>query len=216
MVGHELVAPVAAIRHLTDMLATGEPSPAERDYALGAIRAETDALKTLVADVRTAAAAERDDFAVRLRPVPIVDLLAEAAASNRVLPGNHPLVTLVTARGQVLADPERIAQVLRNLIGNAAKYTPPGTPIELRAVPSGGDRIRIEVADQGPGLDPADRRRVFEKFGRGRDALGGRVPGVGLGLYLSRRIVRMHGSELTAISPPGSGATFGFELEVVE
>ena len=71
------------------------------------------------------------------------------------------------------------------------------------------------MADQGPGIDPADLRRIFGKFGRGLNALEERVPGVGLDLYLSRRIVRMHASELSVASEPCRGATFGFELEVV-
>lgn len=70
------------------------------------------------------------------------------------------------------------------------------------------------MVDSGFGIHPDDRYRIFEKFGRGRGVDGTRMPGVGLGLYLSRRIVRMHGSDLTVTSMPHQGATFGFELEV--
>ena len=68
----------------------------------------------------------------------------------------------------MLADPERIGQVLRNLLSNAAKYSPEGTPIELRVIGKEG-RVRIEVADHGQGIHPDDVPRIFEKFGRGRD-----------------------------------------------
>ena len=114
----------------------------------------------------------------------------------------------------MLADPERIGQVLRNLLENAAKYSPAGAPIALRAR-ARGSRMRIEVADRGPGIPPQAQRRIFEKFERGRDARGERVPGVGLGLYLSRRLVRMHGSQLTVAPRPGGGATFAFTLGIV-
>jgi signal transduction histidine kinase len=114
----------------------------------------------------------------------------------------------------VLADPERTGQVLRNLLSNAAKYSPEGTPIELRVIGKEG-RVRIEVADHGKGIHQDDVPRIFEKFGRGRDRERHKTPGVGLGLYLSRRIVRSHGSELTVRTRIGEGSVFGFELAVV-
>ena len=114
----------------------------------------------------------------------------------------------------MLADPERIEQVLRNLLSNAAKYSPEGTPIELRVSGKEG-RVRVEIADQGWGIHPDDVPRIFEKFGRGRYRKGHHErPGVGLGLYLSQRIVRGHGSELTVQTGPGVGSVFGFELRV--
>ena len=214
MVAHELASPIAAIRILVNMLATGELSPEEQSQALATIGAQTDVLKTLASDLQSAATTERDDFAVRLRPVRIRELLATAAVFNRTLPGEHPMTTRVVGPDWALADQERIGQVLRNLIENAAKYSPIGAPIDLRAI-SRGRRIRIEVADRGPGIPPHALRRIFEKFGRGRDERGKRVPGVGLGLYLSRRLVQMHGSELTVEPRPGGGSTFAFELEFV-
>ena len=214
MVAHELASPLAAIHTLVAMLATGELRPDEQRQALATIAAQTDVLHALVADLETSATAERDDFAVRLHPVSIIELLVEATAVNRMLPGEHPMTTLIGSADRVLADRERIGQVLRNLIENAAKYSLAGAPIELRATLR-GRLIRIEVADSGPGILPDDLQRIFEKFGRGRDERGQRVPGVGLGLYLSRRLVHMHGSELTVEPRPGGGSIFAFELEVV-
>jgi signal transduction histidine kinase len=103
--------------------------------------------------------------------------------------------------------------VLRNLLSNAAKYSPDGAPIEIRAIRTDAG-IRIEVADHGPGIHPDDLDRIFEKFGRGRDRSGRKVSGVGLGLYLSRRITRGHGSDLTVSTTPGEGSVFGFDLEI--
>jgi signal transduction histidine kinase len=114
---------------------------------------------------------------------------------------------------RVWCDPERISQVLHNLLDNAAKHTPPGTPIELRAHRE-GTRVRIEVADRGPGLSAEDVVLIFEKFGRGHQAVARQVSGMGLGLYLSRQIVRAHGSDLTVESSPGTGTVFAFQLEV--
>jgi signal transduction histidine kinase len=224
MIAHELNSPLSAIRGLTDMLSTDNLTLEERKHVLEKIPSETDALNALVEDVRTVGTVERDDFNVELRPVPLKMLLDDAAAFFRTLPGDHPLVIevgveLVEEREErVWADAGRIGQVLRNLLSNAAKYSPEGAPVELRAMLETGDRaerVRMEVADSGRGIHPADVARIFEKFGRGRDASGRKVPGVGLGLYLSRRIIRCHGGDLTVRSTSGAGSVFAFELEAV-
>ena len=74
--------------------------------------------------------------------------------------------------------------------------------------------MRFEVADRGPGIPPEDLVRIFEKFGRASDAHRRHVPGVGLGLYISRRLCRAHGTDLEVASSPESGTVFGFDLEV--
>lgn len=213
MVAHELSSPLAALRGYADMLATGTLGAREQAQAVAAIQKESDLLSALVTDIRNTARIEREDFAVELRPVRLSQIVADAAAFARTLPGDHPLTSPFVVSGMVWADPERIGQVLRNLLGNAGKYTPPGTPIEL-LVSRGGDCVTVAVADSGPGIHPDDLRRIFEKFGRGRDTEGRKVPGAGLGLYLSKRIVQAHGSDLRVESSPGDGSTFSFELKV--
>lgn len=219
MIAHELGHPLSAVRRLTEMLSRDGLDPGLRAYAIATIARETNALDALVADVQSAADIERDGFGADLRPVPLGALLSDAAAFAETLPGDHPLETTlerIEEDEEVLADPERIGQVLRNLLSNSAKHSPEAKGIRLHAVP-GRDpkRVRVEVADEGPGIHPDDLSRIFEKFGRGRDGNGGQVSGVGLGLYLSRRIARAHGSELTVSTSPGAGSVFAFELEVV-
>ncbi len=217
MVAHELGHPLSAIRRLTEMLAQPDLGPTQREYALSTILSETDALDRLVADMQTTTTVERADFKVSPLPVAIADLLSEAVEFF----GTRCCPELIETRlrglepGQrVLADPLRIGQVLRNLLDNAVKYSPTGTPIILQVAATGNGRARFEVCDHGHGIYPDDRDRIFEKFGRGRERYGRTVSGTGLGLYLSRRIVRAHGSELTVRSEPGSGAVFNFELMI--
>ncbi len=221
MVAHELVSPLAAIRGYADMLATGNLPPKRRARILQRLEAETDMLDALIADVRSAAVVERGDFTVRMRPVALDGLLVDAAATVEALHDKHRISVRAATGKRVWADAERLGQVLRNLLLNAARHTPEGTKIELTATETAGpgvERLRIEVADHGPGIHPEDLDRIFEKFGRGRPATNenGRngAPGTGLGLYLSKRIVQAHGGELTVVSVPGEGSVFAFELEV--
>jgi two-component system sensor histidine kinase KdpD len=102
----------------------------------------------------------------------------------------------------VAADPMLLEHLVLNLVENAAKYTPPGSPIEIRAEAREGNLL-LEVADRGPGFPPGAESRVFEKFFRGPHA---GVPGAGLGLAIARAIAQLHGGTLVAENRPGGGA----------
>jgi len=217
MVVHEFGNPISALRRLTEMLRFEGLDGEVRRYVLDSMHGELGTLDALVADVQSAVAVEREDFRLESRSVPLGSLLDEAEKYGRSVSGERRFEVVVdsSCQGQeVVADPERVAQVLRNLISNAVKYSPAGSLVELRAKPGESGSVRLEVADEGRGIGPGDLDRVFEKFGRGRGAGGGEVQGVGLGLYISRRLVRAHGSELTVTSEPGKGSVFGFELRL--
>ena len=116
--------------------------------------------------------------------------------------GEHP--------GAAVADAERVRQVLQSLVSNAVKYTVRGR-IEARLERSSPTRLRIAIADTGPGLSPEELEQAFEPFRR-IDRTGAGIPGAGLGLSLSRQLVRLMGAELTAESAPGVGSCFALEL----
>jgi CheY-like chemotaxis protein len=117
---------------------------------------------------------------------------------------------LETAAGAATADPVRVRQILTNLISNAVKYTVRGR-IELRVQMQGQDRLRIEVADTGPGLNPEELSQAFAPFRRvDRTSMG--VSGAGLGLSLSRDLARMMGGQVCADSAQGVGSRFWLEL----
>ncbi|WP_437589050.1 sensor histidine kinase [Sorangium sp. So ce1000] len=111
-------------------------------------------------------------------------------------------------------DPARIAQVLNNLISNAIKYSPQRGEITV-SVGEDRDRAFVTVADQGIGIEPEDVERIFEPFRR-VGACRELVPGVGLGLWLARRIAEAHGGSLGMSSAPGQGSVFRIELPLAE
>jgi two-component system sensor histidine kinase KdpD len=118
---------------------------------------------------------------------------------NIALPADLPLVSV---------DPVLFEQALVNLLDNAAKYTPVGSPIEIRAARHAG-AVTIELSDRGPGLPPGAERRVFEKFFRGGQA---GIRGVGLGLPICKAIVEAHGGSIDAENRMGGGALFRVTL----
>ena len=213
MIAHELRAPVSALRMMTFLLETGDLSSKEEADMFAMVNREINQLDRLINDMATVADAEREDFSVQLQPVPLAVLLENAVTFAQTSLNAHQFSMSEIPDLRVWCDPERMSQVLRNLLDNAAKHTPPGTSVALR-VDYQDRRVRIEVADEGAGLATDDVELIFEKFGRGRQAAARQTPGAGLGLYLSRQIVQSHGSDLTVETAPGRGASFGFELEV--
>ena len=111
----------------------------------------------------------------------------------------------------VRADREAIEEALVNLLTNAAKYGPEGSPIRV-TVACRGDRVSIAVSDRGIGIPPADVERIFAGFYRGEQARERNIPGLGIGLALARKVARAHGGDLVVASTPGAGSTFTLTL----
>lgn len=213
IVSHELRAPVAALRMMFSALATGELSSRDQQETYQALQSQIDQLDRLVDDVAAVATAEREDFSVQFHDVPLPVLLAGAKAFAASAMEGRPVSIPDGGQIRVWCDPDRISQVLRNLLENAAMHTPAGTPVDIR-VHQDANRVRIEVSDQGEGVPDEDQSIIFEKFARGRVAIDSQQPGAGLGLYLSRQIVNAHGAELSYAASPDGGASFGFDLRL--
>jgi len=111
----------------------------------------------------------------------------------------------------VRVDPERILQVMRNLLGNAVKFTPKGGLVRIAAQPSNG-KVAISVKDSGPGIAPESLTSIFEKFNQGSRQTPYVRQGTGLGLTIAKSIVTAHGGKIWAESEPGKGSTFIFVL----
>jgi two-component system phosphate regulon sensor histidine kinase PhoR len=113
---------------------------------------------------------------------------------------------------RVTCDPDAMVQVVTNLLGNAVKFSPEGSEVEVDVMLSDPDTLRVEVRDDGPGVDPADRQRIFEPFWQGDSSDTRRTGGTGLGLTVSSAIVELHGGKIGLDSESGEGSTFWVEV----
>lgn len=205
-IAHEVRNPLSAVRGLVQYLAKGHPpgSP-QAEYAAAAV-AEVDRLERVVSGLLDYTRPRRP----RRLPVEVGESLASAVALMRDDPraqGVEIVLEVAPSLPTVSADPDQLRQVLVNLLVNALEALDGRGHLWVRAKPE-GEMVRVEVADDGPGLPPGDPERLFDPF------FSTRQRGTGLGLAIARRIVRAHGGELTAASRPQGGASFSFTLPV--
>lgn len=211
---HELRTPVTTIKGYAQLLLRwqerGQLDPGRLPRYLRTLDQVTSQLDALTNDLLDVSRLRMGYLQLRSRPLDLVALVravVERFADH--LDDRHTLVVETTATEYTISgDDARLTQVLLNLLENAAKYSPDGGPIEVRVAPVGAG-VAVTVRDQGIGL-PADAAEViFEPFGRAANAANRHLPGLGLGLYISRDIATHHGGCLDASSPgEGLGSTF--------
>ncbi len=218
-VSHELRTPLAAIKGFTStMLRYGDRlSLEEQREFLGDIEQSSDRLAELVGNLLNMGRLEASLLSMECELLDLVPLLRAETADfvPRLAAGRQTLTVEIPERlPLVSADSRRIRQVLANLLDNAAKYTPMGGHIRVRAADE-GEWVSFAVADSGPGI-PADHlQRVFDPFHRVDSGLTRTVGGTGLGLAITRRILDAHHGRIQVESPPSQGATFTVRLPVV-
>ncbi|MFC7502505.1 ATP-binding protein, partial [Nocardioides sp. GCM10030258] len=207
-VSHELRTPLAGLIALLDNLVDGI---APRDPAsLEAALRQAERMSNLVEDLLDLARVDAGQAPLSPEPVDVSALLADATAEARVLGRAVEYDVDVSEDLTVLADPARLGQLVANLLDNASRHSPAGGTVRVVAARH-GDRVRLEVHDQGPGLAAADRDRVFEPFGTLRDTEGG--GGTGLGLAIARWVTDLHGGRIRFVDPEdGVGARVQVEL----
>ncbi|MFG1271359.1 ATP-binding protein [Xanthobacter flavus] len=214
-VTHELRTPLTAIRALSElMLDTPDMEAEQRQDFLRIIVGESERLGRLVNQVLDMAKIESGHAEWHSTDVDLKALVADAVKATAELArtkGAEIVFAAPAAVPSVKADPDRLTQVMLNLISNAAKFVPAqGGRIDVRLL-ADADGLEVQVEDNGPGVPPADRDTIFEKFRQGGDALN-RPPGTGLGLPISRRIVDHFGGKIWLDQKAGKGACFAFRL----
>jgi signal transduction histidine kinase len=222
-VAHELRTPLATIRAYHEALADGVRPPDDQTWAV--LAAQTDRIQRLIDDIALVSRAEEHALALHLQSTSVDDLVATAVATAEPAYQSKGVVlhSKVPAEiSQVTVDPDRIGQVITNLLTNALRHTPPGGHVTVTARNSGhnhdqstGTAIEISVDDDGDGIGAEHLPHLFERFYRvdeGRDRGHG---GSGIGLTIARALAQAHGGSLTATSPGlGKGSTFVVVLPV--
>ena len=215
-VSHELRTPLTSIAGYVEMLLDGDAGPlADTQTAmLRVVESGTRRLLSLVEDLLTVSRMRAGTFALHRRPLDVRALLDGALEAQRpaVAARRHRLdVDLAVGGAVLLGDADRLGQVIANLLDNAVKFTPDGGRVGLRAALD-GDELRIDVADTGIGVPPADQARLFERFFRSSNAAEQSVQGSGLGLSIVKRIVELHGGTVGVESTEGAGSCFTVTL----
>jgi signal transduction histidine kinase len=215
VVSHELKIPLSVMMSSLNILERAEAGQDARTARhLTRMRRSLADLVGLVGDLLNAGQLQSGHFRLRTRAMDFEPVVAETVAELRPLAENkaHALsVTLDAALPQVCGDGARLAQVLRNLIHNAIRYTPANGRIQL-SLAMAGPHLRCEVRDNGPGIEAAAMPHLFQRFSQVHDEAPDRDQGVGLGLFICKAIVEAHGGTIGVESTPGAGSMFWFTL----
>lgn len=214
MVSHDLRTPLAVITGAASALRDDAGlDDAVRRELLDDVCEEAERMERLVSNLLEMTRLESGAVHPRREWVPLVEVIGAALARvERRLAGHALRTSVPDDLPLALVDPVLLEHLLVNLLENAAKHTPPGTLVELRASRQ-ADALAVEVADSGPGLPPGEEERIFERFHRGATAA---ASGAGLGLAIARGIAQVLGGRLVAGDRPGGGAVFRLTLPIAE
>ncbi|HEX3129635.1 MAG TPA: ATP-binding protein [Thermoanaerobaculia bacterium] len=215
-VSHELKNPLAAIRSATELLAEVE-DPADRQRFLGVVQKEVARMEGLLSGVREVSEIDARLEAEEARPVALDALLGEVVESRCLRADNGTKINLQRPLERIVvrASPERLTQVLENLLDNAASFSPEGEAVEVSVGRDGASAV-VTVEDSGPGIPEAHLDRIFDRFFTWRPSEPGSRNGhTGLGLAIVKAIVDGYGGSIVARNRPGGGSRFEVRLPAV-
>lgn len=211
---HELRTPLTTVRGYADLYAAGGlPTGPGLDAAMARIAGEGERMTRLVEDLLLLARLDQGR-PIRREPVNLGLLVGEAVADARAVEPDRPIEAAIAEVPTVVGDPDRLRQVVSNLLDNVRLHTPAASPVELIVAADGAEAVQLRVVDHGPGIDPAVAERIFDRFYRADDGRSRDRGGSGLGLSIVRSIVAAHGGSVAHEPTPGGGATFVVRLPV--
>lgn len=212
-VSHELKTPLTALREGAELLseeAVGKLTPEQREIA-EILRHNSVELQKLIEDLLSFGSSQFRKVTVDLEPVDIRQVIERVSADQRLAVRARGIALDASAEDVMLsADPEKLRVVLDNLLSNAVKFSPEGGTVRVSAGLLGGT-LWLDVIDQGPGVPPAERERIFEPFYQGRASGAGPVRGTGIGLSVVKEYVFAHGGSVEVLDSP-RGAHFRVRL----
>jgi len=216
-VSHELRTPLASIKGYTSTVRSDrDMDPATREEFLKIVEEETDRLSRIIDDLLDLSRIESGRIMLKKENVDLIEVIQKGVSIIKKQAEERHLelkTELPDRMPHVLADSDKMTQVIINLLGNAIKYTKEGE-ISISAWEEDG-QVRVEVADTGIGIDKEDLPKVFEKFQR-IEKQGIEAKGTGLGLSIVKAIVEIHGGNIFAESELGKGSRFGFSIPVAD
>ena len=212
-ISHDLRTPLTALVGLIDAMMLLEPKlEAQHQEFAGAIREQAMRTNAQVNNLLDMARLQAGKVTLKREWQPLEDAVGAALQARAAVLGGHSVHIDLPGDLPVLElDAVLMERVFNNLLENAAKYTPPGSVIEISARVAGAD-VEVSVCDNGPGLPPGREQAIFEKFTRGEEE--STVVGVGLGLAIARAIVVAHGGDIRAHNQTQGGACFVFTLPI--
>jgi two-component system, OmpR family, sensor histidine kinase KdpD len=215
-VTHEFRTPLTGIKaSVTTLLAQYNLDEDQRQELLTVIEEETDRLNRLVGEAAEMSQLDSGMFKLEKHPHSLRQAVDAAFQEMKTAVQPHPItISIADDLPLVLMDCERIAEVLVHLVQNAAKYSPPESPIQINANVE-GDCLVCSVADHGPGIDSFEQSLIFDKFYRGRNQRYA-AHGTGMGLAICKTIIEAHGGTIAVVSQVGSGSVFSFSLPLNE
>jgi PAS domain S-box-containing protein len=213
---HELKTPVTSLRGFAQLTLRAMDQDGELDrtrlrHALTVVNQQSDKLRRLVAQLLDISRIQSGRLALELRPVDVNELVAEIVTAMQNQSQYHTLKVVGVDLPQIQIDALRVEQVLTNLLDNAIKYSPQGGPIEIELSTPDVDHVEIGIRDHGPGIPADHREHIFERFYQAGEGQSN-AAGMGLGLYISREIVELHGGSIRAEFPDDGGARFAITL----
>ena len=204
---HELRTPLTSIRGYAELFRRGaDRRPEDLATAMRRIEEEAERMGLLVEDLLLLARLDEHPEVARTT-VDLGRLVQDVVEDSRLVQPDRPLTAVIEEGMLVSGDEGRLRQIAGNLLTNALVHTPAGTPVEVR-VSASVDEVFLDVADQGPGLDPDAASRVFDRFNRGDPARARSTGGTGLGLAIVSALVDAHDGRVDLDTAPGAGATF--------
>jgi signal transduction histidine kinase len=225
MVSHELRTPLTSIIGFSELLSeehVGEISE-EQDQYIRMILQKSKDLLHLINDLLDSGKLESGRMAIRIREVHLANVISSVISSTRHVTDNQPVIQpdIPEDLPSFEADQDKLTQVLTNLVANALKFSPPGSPVQIKARTISGRRdgdtgelLHISVEDHGAGIHEEHHERIFDRFFQVDQGPSRTHRGAGLGLYITRSFVELHGGKVWVDSVVGEGSTFHLTIPV--
>lgn len=214
IVSHELRTPLASFLGFSELLLMEDVSPDEQRLWITTIHEEAIRLSALVDDLLDLSRIEAGEVVLSQQPSQLSEIVERSLrAFDSTGDGARLAWGLREDVPDVIANPDKIGQVVTNLVSNALKYSPDGGPVTVSLMRPADETVRLSVTDAGLGIPEDEISRLFQRFHRVNTPERGEIPGTGLGLYICKQLIELHGGRIWVESAgPGHGSTFSFEL----